>query len=101
MSTWIVGPSRTSKSAALSPARPDLKPAGVERMRWPKDHAAGQLDRPRADLADQVRSFVEILDRHRRGRFEVRKGADKLAMTEPNPLMHMPGFELRFHPIES
>src|SRR3569832_860208 len=72
-STRIVGPSRSSRAAGFSPARPVLKPACIERMRWPEYHPARQLDWACADLPDQIGTMAEALGCELGGALKIRE----------------------------
>jgi hypothetical protein len=69
-------------------------------MRRSENHAAGKLDWPGADLADEIRPIVEPLDRYRRRRLKIREGADQFTVMEQNPLMTVLRLECGPHAIE-
>jgi hypothetical protein len=69
-------------------------------MRWPEDHAAGELDRPGAHLADQVRPTIEPLDGGFSRALEVGENALKAPFMEKHPLPEVLRLKFLAHALE-
>jgi hypothetical protein len=72
----------------------------IERMRRSEDHAAGKLDWPGADLADETGPVIEPLDSCCRRRFKVREDTYEFTVMEQGPLMTVLCLKFGLHAIE-